>query len=61
MFGFSMTIIERTVHLVEHNGESYERWGPDTWEKSYGESMEPVHHPEELEAAFQLALFEPAS
>ena len=56
-----MTIIERTVHLVEHNGESYERWGPDTWEKSYGESMEPVHHPEELEAAFQLALFEPAS
>jgi hypothetical protein len=42
-----------TSTFVETDDGDYMRYGPDNWDKRYGDSWEPYYRCEELEKAYQ--------
>ena len=47
-----------SAHYIDILGERYTRFGPEAWNKWYGNSEEAVSYPEELERIFQKKLRE---
>lgn len=50
------SVTECTIHIIETNDGTYERYGIDSWMKRIGESSESVYYCEELEYQFHLHL-----
>ena len=51
-----MEIKEEVIHTIIFEGESFIRFGDNSWYQFYGESIEPVYHDEKLEEEFEKQL-----